>query len=68
MTVTLEPIFDVALFELQFAHFINPPSASSSTVTVHRYRDGSLYEEAEATLTGLTPLSLAGATLAALTD
>ena len=66
--VTLEPIFDAALFNLEFTHFTNPPSAGSSTVTVKRYKNGELYEEADATLTGLAPLSMTGATMTALSD
>ena len=66
--VTLEPIFDAALFNLEFSHFTNPPSAGSATVTVKRYKNGELYEEADATLTGMTPLSMTGATITALSD
>lgn len=66
--MTLEPIFDAALFNLEFTHFTNPPSVGSSTITVRRYKNGELYEEADATLSGFTPLSLTGATLTALSD
>ena len=54
--VTLEPIFDAALFNLEFTHFTNPPSAGVSEITIKRYKNGSLYEEAEASLSGLSPI------------
>ena len=66
--VTLEPIFDAALFTIEFTHFTNPPSASVSEFSIKRYKSGSLYEEAEASLSGLTAIQLQDATLETQSD
>ena len=66
--VTLEPIFSVALFTLEFTHFTNPPSTSTTSVTIKRYQNGGLYEETDVALSEFTPISLQGATITALSD
>ena len=66
--VTLEPIYDVLLFQIEFTQFTNPPSSSETEMTIQRYKSGTLYEDGVATLSGLTPIRLTGATLTALDD